>query len=184
MRDLPETARERIAEHVDGILESVLYRIEQDKPSDFDALREAIDETGDDGTGAIHLDAHDWFALVAEVADELGWDKPDVSLDRLEQWLEEKASAAVIDLAQSGARERLDELESFMDEHGLALCELRSENRFGWAVHRAEREEDEAHVLEYRQVEGEIDVDVWEHSLGAHTIYFERYLARPEPASA
>lgn len=176
-KHLPESAREKIAAHVEGILEAVTGLIVARKVEDFDACREAIDETGDDGTGAIYLDTSDWIALVAAVAADLGCERVDVPVGQLEQWLESKASAAVIHLAQEQARELVDDLEALMDKHGFVTTDLHVENRYGWAAHRAQREEDGAQVYEYRKVDGDVNVDVWEVDFGdARSVYLERHL--------
>jgi len=176
---LPASAAQRISDHVDGIIENLISRItKKDEPAkDFDELREAIDATDDDGTGAIYLDPWDWFALIAEVADDIGWTKVEIEVSKLQLWVEEHASTAVIHLAQARAREALDELETFLDDHDFKLSDLRTENRFGWAVHRAEREEDGARVYEYCKIEGEVNVDVYELELSdKHNVYLERHI--------
>jgi len=176
---LPRSAKERVAQHVECIIGDVLYCIMQDdEPArNFDALRDVVDETADDGTGGIYLDPGEWFALIDEVADDLGWDSVELGGSSICNWVEEHASAAVIYLAQNEARGIVDELETFMGDHDFKLSDLRAENSFGWAVHNDEREEDGAQVYEYRRIEGDIDVDVYKYELGdSHTVYFEQHV--------
>ena len=91
-----------------------------------------------------------------------------MAVDDFRTHLEGLAAQLVCSLAESDAKAAFTELEELMEEHDIPLEDVRSKNTFGWARHFRERDEsDKCHVYEYRNVEGEIHVDVWECRIGA-----------------
>lgn len=160
----PYAAREAIESRASYIWENLFYCLENGTADTLEELEDEIDDHMSDGTNAVNLDLEDRLSVCEYLSEETGWE--DVSVrtwGEIRSAIEGTADACIEEYAKSACREALEELGDLLDTLGLDLTAVRRENGFGWAVHRAEREESEGYVYEYRGVEGgEIDVDVWQ----------------------
>jgi len=174
---LPTAVPPKIKSAVEGILSDLSWGIEHKDFSTFSELRQFIDEHRSDDFATMGLSLDDRLALVEAVAEDWGIEKVEVPFDELRSWIEKKAAAAAASLATSQAQQHVDELKQLMKRHHLDFGDFRPANNYAWAVHRSERQEGIAQVYEYRKVEGEVNVDVWEVHFGdVWTVFLESYL--------
>ena len=178
---LPRKVKHAIDARTDLILEGVMYGIEHGKLEDIDDCDTAIDDTCLDSTAAVDLDLDDKVTLIELQADEYGLELSTDSLRDISRRLENLATTLICRLAENDARSAVFELDMFLDENEFEFKEIALRNPYGWARHYAEREEDDAQVYEYRNVEGEIHVDVWEYELmPGRNVYLKRFLKPDE----
>jgi len=174
---LPTAVLPKIKSAVEGMLADLSWSIEHKNFSTFAELLNFIDEHRSDDTATMGLNLDDRLALVEAVAEDWGIEKLELPFDDLRSWIENQAAAAAASLATAQARQHVDELEKLMKQHHLEFADLRTANNYAWAVHRSERQEGNAQVYEYRKVESEVNVDVWEVHFGdVWTVFLEQSL--------
>ena len=177
MNNLPINAKHAINARSEAILSDIMFMIERGEISDIDGCYTVVDDTHLDDAAAIYLDLDEQLTLLEWHADDYGLEFDDVSLGELRMKIEGYAASLVCILAQAEARSAVRDLETFLDENGFEFEEIASRNGYEWARHYAEREEDDAQVYEYRDVEGEIHVDVWEYVVSPGiTLFLNRAL--------
>ena len=178
---LPRKVKNAIDARADLILEGVIYGIEHGKLEDIDDCDASIADTRLDSTAAVDLDLDDKVTLIELQADEYGLELVDGPLRDIGRRLEDLATTLICYLAEDDARSAVFGLDMFLDENGFEFEEIVLSNPYGWARHYAEREEEDAYVYEYRNVEGEIHVDVWEYELmPGRNVYLKRFLKPDE----
>ena len=176
MIDLPIEAKHAIKARAEGILDEMLFKIEHGEIQDIDDCNAFIDDTDNDDAAAMHLDLDDQLTLVELHAEDHGLEISG-SIEDIRTKIETFAAYLVCTLAESEARTAVHNLETFLDENEFEFEEIASSNAYGWARHYAEREEDGCQVYEYRNVEGEIHVDVWEYVVTPRVrVYLRRFL--------
>lgn len=123
------------------------------------------------------LSLEDQLATIEHYVDDCGMEDESVTLANIRTEIEGKACYLIFSIAEQKAREAFQGLEELMDDSDFEFSDLVLTNRYSWARHYAEREEEDAQVYEYRNIEGEVHVDVWEYVLcGSTRIYLERLL--------
>ena len=171
--NLPHSVEKAIDSRTEAIIEDILHRIEYDSLDSIEACHVVVDETLVDDCAAIHIDLDDRLTLVECYGDE--YDFEPITLDDLRTKLEGYAAALICYLAESRARELIEKLENFMDAEGFEFSEVGLSNNLEWARHYAEREDiEDCQVYEYRNVERDVHIDVYEYRLMDGTcLYFE-----------
>ena len=180
MNRLPIIVKHSINARTECILEGIIYGIEHGAIKDIDGCNAFIDDTPGDDTAAIELGLDDRLTLVEWHAEDFGLEF-NGSLGDIRRTIEDYAAYLICSLAEGEVRSAVFELEMFLDENDFELEEIASNNVYAWARHYAEREEDDAYVYEYRNVEGDIHVDVWEYELmPGRKVYLNRVLEADE----
>jgi len=180
---------------MEAILESVLSA-QEGKPAEVDEIIGAIEDYDDSGDLPVlslplneqlrfiehHAEDYDTGTAWLEIKGspyELTTNhsrktyQVPIDLTGIRAVIESNANWTICSRARSELASKFYELKPFFDQHGLDQGVLSSSNPFGWAAHRSETWHD-AHdctVYHYRDVEGDVNVDVWEFRLNSVNFY-------------
>lgn len=166
---------------MDACIEQVLWYVKEDGDVDRDRAMELVSECDHNEMASVGLTLEQKLEAIETGMEDYGEETLELDLENLRSKLESYATF-YINMAGAGrAREQVEGLYDAMDEHGLEPEQMRVDNPLEWLVHRAERQEDDFVVYEYRHVEDTGNhIDVWEYSLGdGPRVFFE---VRPELA--
>ncbi len=157
------------------LLDDATDHLERQDIEDTHDLYDMLGETPFDDTLAVDLSLDDRLSLAEQYADDYGFELGEVEIAHLRSRIETLAILVIHQLGLERAHEHLSALLTAMEEHGLSISQLRSNNPHGWARHYAERDEGSFQVYQYRNLEGEkIHVDLYEyHAIPGQTFYFE-----------
>lgn len=165
MLELPYEAQKTVTDLATDMLHQAFFDFHRMTPEeregiDLDDLRQKIFDLPVDDTNAMRLSLDEQLRVLerSDVATEVVPES--IEMDRLRFQIEMAVCQVLHSEAESIALEVLDELQAWLDNASLELSQVETTNRFGWAVHDREREEDDTTVYEYRNVE-ELNVDVW-----------------------
>jgi len=176
----PHSARQAVEKLADG---SIDYAISKLLANTAESIAEVVEDLADepiDDANASHMTLEDQVRLLENHGDDVDVILDDLTLDNLRTRIEAMSCLVIHQLAQQVAESFFSILEEVMDEHDLDVSQMTDSNEFGWAVHRAERDEGEhCTVYEYRNAD-ECDVDVWHFFRGSWEVYFNQWIDSEE----
>ena len=172
----PHSARKAVENIADGFIDIALSQlIDKTAESVAEVVQDLADEPIDDAS-AYPMTLADQVRLLENHGDDADVFLDDLTLDNLRSRIEAMSCLVIHQLAQQVAESFFSILEEVMDEHDLGVSQMTESNEFGWAVHRAERDEGEhCTVYEYRDAD-ECNVDVWHFFRGSWDVYFNEWI--------
>lgn len=172
----PYSARQAVETAADGFIDIALHCLQTKTAESIDEVLQSIADESMDDTAAFHMSLEDQMHLLEHHGDEAEGCGKAFTLDNLRGQIESMSCSVIHRLAQQVAEDFFTCLDEVMDEHDLDLSQMSDGNAFGWAVHRAERDEGEhCTVYEYRNAD-ECDVDIWHFFRGSWEVYFQVWI--------
>ncbi|MDY7091805.1 MAG: hypothetical protein SX243_02420 [Acidobacteriota bacterium] len=161
-------------------LELIEYRLRHDPRATLEECREALEDWALDECLVIDLDLDEQLTILEEYGDDYGLDLNGLTLDNLRTRIESLSALVISYLGEARARSALQVVEDLLDDLDLPLSALLPDNPYSSFAHHAERDEPPWQVYEYRQVEGELDVDLYELTVAGVRLWVRKELHSEE----
>lgn len=167
MPHMPAEFRNTIHDMASDFLDQVMFDVfrmsEDDRAKiDFEMedLRQKLLDLPIDDTNAIRLSVDEQLRVL-ETSEYTENAMPNaVGVEQIRSQIEMAVCFVLHEEAMAISQAVLSDLEGWLENASFELSQVEQKNRFGWAVHTAEREDEDTTIYEYRNIEG-MDVDVW-----------------------
>jgi hypothetical protein len=157
-------------------LELIEYRLRHDPRATLEECREALEDWALDECLVIDLDLDEQLTVLEEYGDDYGLDLDGLTLDNLRSRIESLSALVISYLGEERARNAFQVVEDLLEDLDLPLSALLPDNPYSCFAHHAERDEPPWQVYEYRAIEGELDVDLYELTVAGVRLWARRPL--------